>query len=219
MNVAKRKEHRSRLKAAAIRPSVEAVRDEDWKDLVIDLLPSQGDWSEDAYLWLTDNTRRLVELNDGYLEVPPMPTDLHQTVLKALFLAFHLYLDPRGGTVQFAALRLRLRKGKIREPDLLLVKDAKDPRRQNRLWTGADLVLEVVSEDDPDRDRVDKRSDYAKAGIPEYWIVDPQEETIAVLGLRGKKYRAIATYRRGAVAKSATLPGFEVSVDAVFDAR
>jgi Uma2 family endonuclease len=136
-----------------------------------------------------------------------------------LFLALHLYIDPRGGTVQFAPLRLRLRKGKIREPDLLLFKDAQDPRRQNRVWEGADFVLEVLSPDDPDRDRVVKRSEYAAAQIPEYWIADPELETIDVLRLRGQKYRTVATYRRGADAKAVTLVGFSVSVDAVFDAK
>jgi len=203
----------------ATAPSVDALPDEDWKDFLIDVLPSQGSWTEEAYLWLTDNTRRMIELSDGCLEVLPMPTDRHQSVLKLLFLALHLYLDPRGGSVLFAPLRLRLRKGKIREPDLLLVKDANDPRRQNRLWRGADFVLEVLSADRPNRDRKVKRAEYAAAKIPEYWIVDPEEETIEVLSLRGKKYRTVATYRRGMEAKAVTLNEFAIPVDSVFDAK
>ena len=200
-------------------PSVEALPDEDWKNFLFDVLPSQGSWTEDAYLWLTDNTRRMIELSDGYLEVLPMPTDRHQSILILLLLALHQYLDPLGGKVLIAPLRLRLREGKIREPDLLLVKDANDPRRQNRLWTGADFVLEVLSSDRPNRDRKVKRAEYAAAQIPEYWIVDPDEETIEILSLRGKKYRTVATYRRGEDAKAVTLTGFAVSVDTVFDAK
>ena len=82
-----------------------------------------------------------------------------------------------------APLRLRLWREKIREPDLLFLADANDPRRQDAYWTGADLVIEVVSRDDPQRDLVTKRSEYAQAGIPEYWIVDPQTATITVLRL------------------------------------
>ncbi len=84
-----------------------------------------------------------------------------------------------------APLRLRIREGKYREPDLLLVLSAHDPRRQNRFWLGADLVVEIVSPEKPERDLIDKRSDYTEARIPEYWIVNPQEETIqgySVLG-------------------------------------
>ncbi len=73
----------------------------------------------------------------------------------------------------FAPLRLRIREGQFREPDLLLVLDADDSRRQNRYWLGADLVVEVVSPDDPERDTRVKRAEYAEAQIPEYWIAIP----------------------------------------------
>ncbi|MDP9373848.1 MAG: Uma2 family endonuclease, partial [Chloroflexota bacterium] len=53
-------------------------------NLVLELLPLQGQWSEELYLWLTDQTNRLVEFTDGYIEVLPMPTDRHQSIL--LFL-------------------------------------------------------------------------------------------------------------------------------------
>ena len=52
----------------------------------------------------------------------------------------------------FAALRMRIRAGKFREPDLLLLLDRSDPRYQDRYWLGADLMVEVVSPDDPERD-------------------------------------------------------------------
>ena len=118
-----------------------------------------------------------------------------------------------------AALRLRIRSGKFREPDLLLLRDAQDPRRENRFWQGADLVLEVVSPDKPERDLVTKRGDYAEAGIPEYWIVNPQTETITVLRLEGEAYAEHGVFGRGATATSALLEGFAVEVDLVFDAE
>ena len=100
----------------------------------------------------------------------------------------------------------------------MLLLDAKDPRRQNRYWQGADLALEVVSADKPERDLVEKRGDYAEAGIPEYWIVNPETETITVLRLEDAAYVEHGVFARGAEAASALLPGFSVSVDAVFDA-
>ena len=61
-------------------------------------------------------------------------------------------------------------------------------RNQDRFWLGADVVVEVVSPDDPGRDLVVKRADYAEAAIPEYWIVDPRVETVTVLTLAGGAY-------------------------------
>ena len=136
-----------------------------------------------------------------------------------MFLALREFLRPRGGKVLFASLRLQLREGKFREPNLLLLRDANDPRRQNAYWLGADLVLEVVSPDDPERDTRIKVADYAEAGIPEYWIVDPADATVTVLRLAGAAYATLGVFRRGDTATSALLDGFAVAVDAAIDAR
>ena len=186
--------------------------------LLCDVLPPQGAWSDDAYLWLTDHSNRLIEFTDGCIEELPMPTFTHQSVLAFLYDLFRAYLKPRGGVVIFAALRMRVRPGKFREPDLLLLRDRTDRRCQDRYWEGADLVLEVVSPDNPDRDLVEKRADYAEAGIPEYWIADPRDETIRVLSLRDAAYVDHGMYRRGDTATSALLAGFAAEVSAVFDA-
>jgi Uma2 family endonuclease len=186
--------------------------------LSLDQYPRQGEWSEEEYLRLTDYSNRLIEFTDGYVEVLPMPTDHHQSILLFLYEYFIAFLRPLGGKVLVAPLRVRIRTRKFREPDLVLLRDAKDPRRQNRYWQGADLALEVVSDDKPARDLVEKRGDYAEAGIPEYWIVNPETETITVLRLEGDAYAEHGVFGRGAQATSALLPDFGVGVDAVFDA-
>jgi Uma2 family endonuclease len=188
-----------------------------FKKNLLELLPDQGEWTEEQYLWLTDHTNRLVEFTDGCLEVLPMPTDRHQSIVEFLFLMFHTLLKPMGGKVHFAPLRLRIGPNKFREPDILLVRDARDPRRQNRFWTGADLVAEVVSEDKPERDLVQKRNEYAQAGILEYWIVNPQAETITVLTLRRKSYKEYSQVNRGGQVVSALFPDLNLQVNDVFD--
>lgn len=186
--------------------------------LLREVLPPQGAWNEAAYLWLTDQSNRLIELTDGCVEELPMPTATHQAVLLFLYDRFRAYLKPRGGVVMVAALRMRVRAGTFREPDLLLLRDRADPRYQDRYWLGADLVVEVISPDNPDRDLVEKRADYAAAGIPEYWIADPRHETIAVLTLQAGAYVEHGIYERGGAAKSPLLAGFTADVGAVFDA-
>jgi Uma2 family endonuclease len=185
---------------------------------LFDILDRQGSWTEDEYLALTDHTTRLVEFTGGFLELLPMPTDYHQAIVQLLLFAFDSFLKPLGGKVRIAPLRLRIGKGRFREPDLLLLLSASDPRRQNRFWTGADLIVEVVSPDKPERDLVLKRRDYAAAGVAEYWIVNPSNETILVLVQNKKRYRRFGSFARGSVAHSSLLEGFHVGVDQVFDA-
>jgi Uma2 family endonuclease len=203
--------------ATVTKPLIALSSDQEWKEMLEEILPCQGEWSEVEYLVLTDHRNRLVEFTDGFLEVLPMPTAKHQMLLKFLFLAFFHFFEARGGVVLFAPLRLRIRPGKFREPDLLLLLSASDSRGQNRFWEGADVALEVVSEDKPERDLVDKRNDYAEGHVPEYWIVNPQSETITVLQLRGDAYEEVGIYRRGESAPSVLKPDFSIAVAEVFD--
>jgi hypothetical protein len=74
---------------------------QEWKDVLEEILPRQGQWSEEAYLVLTDHRSRLVEFTDGFLEVLPMPTDKHQSVLQFLFLAFFGFVAAARGQGPF----------------------------------------------------------------------------------------------------------------------
>ncbi len=184
----------------------------------LDVDALQGLWTEAQYLRLTDTTNRLIEFTDGQIEVLSMPTDKHQAIIEELLLLLREFIRPRGGVVRSSALRLRVRSGKYREPDLLALRDRNDPRRANQLWQGADLVVEIVSPDNPERDTQEKRRDYAEGGVSEYWIVNPLDDTITVLRLAGEAYVEHGVFGRGATATSVVLPGFAVAVDAVLDA-
>jgi Uma2 family endonuclease len=187
--------------------------------LEVDLAPLQGLWTEQQYLRLTEQTNHLIEFTDGSIEVLPMPTSRHQTILLLLYERFKTAVQTIGGKVLVAPLRLRLRPGKFREPDILLLRSAGDPRYQDAFWLGADLVVEVVSPDRPERDTEEKVRDYAEAGIPEYWIVNPLNETITVLALEEQAYALHGIFHRGQRAISKLLDGFGIEVDEIFDAQ
>jgi Uma2 family endonuclease len=189
----------------------------DWKEVLAEILPPQGKWSDEEYLVLTDHRNRLVEFTDGTLEPLSMPTDNHQMLLQVLFLAFLKYFGAAGGVVHFSPMRVRIRPGKFREPDLLVLMAANDSRRHNRYWDGADVAVEVVSEDKPERDLVDKVADYAEGRIPEYWIVNPQTKTITVLELRDGAYAEAGVYLPGQSARSVLSPDFSVDVTTIFN--
>ena len=187
--------------------------------LTIELASLQGLWTDEMYLRLTQQTNNLIEFTDGDIEALPTPTRKHQRILAFLYELLVALVRPQGGEVLFAALRMQIRPGKFREPDLLLLLDKRDPRNQEEYWLGSDLVLEVVSPDNPERDTVTKRADYAEAGIPEYWIVHPLDETITVLTLIDGSYAEHGLFRRGEHANSRLLSAFVVAVDAVLDAE
>lgn len=180
--------------------------------------PTQGHWSEADYLNL--NLGCLVELSHGRLEFPPVPTLLHQFIVDYLHAQLKVFVQQfAAGAVLFAPVPVWVSPGKYREPDVFYLRPGRirDLRGYPR---GADLVMEVVSGDASGRarDLVAKRDDYAAAGIPEYWIVDPDLHLITVLVLQGNSYLEHGIFGRGTIATSVLLPGFTVNVDAVFAA-
>jgi Uma2 family endonuclease len=183
------------------------------------VFPPQGAWTVEEYLGFTDDTNHLVEFTDGQIEVLEIPTTEHQEILAYLFMLLRQFVNERGlGKVLFAALRVQVGKTKFREPDIVFVHKDHLSYVQERFWTGADLVVEIVSKGAKSRERdlVTKPNDYAAAGISEYWIVDPRERLITVLALDRGQYQLLGAYRPGDQAKSKVLDGFSADVAAVF---
>lgn len=185
---------------------------------VASLYPLQGEWTAEDYLSL--NTNRLIELSDGTLEVLPMPTELHQLIAFYLCnLLCNRNSSTSPGVALLAPFRVRLPSGKFREPDIMFMLHEHAHRRHQRFWEGADLVIEIVSEDDPNRDLIIKRSDYAQAGISEYWIVDPRDRSICILILEpgAREYTQLERYFDGQIAGSTLLDDLRVEVTQVFN--
>ena len=183
------------------------------------LWPDQGQWTDDDYLALTRDSNHLVELSDGTIEVLPMPTTSHQRIIRFLAMSLFTFVSAaKLGEVLFAPLRVRLRAGKFREPDIVFMLSEHADRIGEDLWDGADLVMEVLSDRPKDRKRdlETKRREYAEAGIAEYWLIDPKRRRISVLSLAGRKYILHAEAGAGERITSSLLPGFSVDVDAVF---
>ena len=197
----------------------EATAEPAWE--VATLFPNQGSWSVCDYLELTSSSNRLVEFNHGNVEVLAMPSEEHQLILQFLQFALHAFVAPEKlGTVVPAALRVQTSPSTFREPDIVFMLAANRDRRGNEFWETADLVMEVVSPDAKSRNRdlVEKRKEYAEAGIPEYWIVDPQERSISVLTLQDKTYAEHGVFTEEQSADSVLLDGFSVSVQEVLAA-
>lgn len=185
------------------------------------LFPNQGHWSVDDFVALTNSTNRLVEFQDGCIEVLPAPSEAHQFVVRSLFLLLHAVVSVnQRGEVIFAPIRIRTLSEKYREPDIVMMLAEHRDRRTNEFWNGADLVMEVVS-DDPEsrkRDLITKRTEYAAARIPEYWIVDLEQHQISVLRLQNEQYVEHGIFRKGETAISSLLADFHVDVSTIFAA-
>ena len=183
------------------------------------LFPPQGAWTMEQYFAL--DTNRLVEFSHGRIEVLPLASKSHQLLVLFFFEVLKAYLSHlHPGFVLLVAPHPVLVEGdQLREPDVIVLLSEHAYRSTEKYCEQPDLVVEVVSPDYRKHDFETKRREYAKVGIPEYWIVDPQEERVLVLSLNDNGvYDVRGTYARGQLAQSALLPGFEVSMDAMWQA-
>lgn len=182
---------------------------------IAELFPEQGSWTAEGYLALPTN--RLVEFDHGRVEILPPPTKTHQLIVAFLLDGLKAYVTRRGlgGLVLFAGYPFKIHASLFRVPDVLYMTPEQNVRAGNAFTESAEVVFEVVSPDDPARDYVRKRADYAAAGVAEYWIVDLAEQQVLILRLEGSAYVEHGRFRRGQRAASHRLAGFSVSVDDV----
>lgn len=181
---------------------------------VAELFPPQGQWTEEDYFSLPDSNRYL-ELSEGSLIVPPHPTYTHQQALKRLFVRLNAFVDQRDlGVVLMAPLPVRLWPDKIREPDIFFISKEHQDRIEEQVCGVPDLVIEVASPSTLKTDRMEKFHEYARAGVAEYWLVDPQARTVEVYAL--DEYLLRGKWNPGETATSALLAAFDIEIEEVF---
>ena len=188
-----------------------------------EMLADLGDPPDGTFLTeaqaLTLETEFAFEWIDGRLSYLPMATEIHQRIVLFLYEALRNAARDRGhDPIALVAPFFVRVPNRMREPDVVMLLSKADPRRSNARWDGADVAVEVVSDSDSNRDLRRKRAEYAAAGVPEYWIVDPRpgHRRIAVLTLDGGVYRGDFV-GEGGTAESRLLPGFSLPVADVSD--
>jgi Uma2 family endonuclease len=151
--------------------------------------------SFEEYLSYDDGTENLYELFNGELvEVPP-ESGLNIEIANFLFSVFLPLVGHR--RLRGHGLELEVRgEPRNRYPDLTIIQDEhiEQLRRRNTLrllMASPALVIEIVStgELQRDRDYIAKRSQYQDRAIPEYWIIDPQQNTVLILELTESGYK------------------------------
>jgi Uma2 family endonuclease len=168
---------------------------------------------------LPDDGRRH-ELIDGVHFVTPSPDARHQTIVVTLTVALESFARSRGlGRVFVAPFDVRLSPHDVVEPDLLFISTARGEILTSANVAGApDLVIEVLSPSTRRRDEVLKRDLYEARGVAEYWLIDPEAETVKVLRREGERFgRArLLSLRDGDVLETALLPGLELALSTIF---
>ena len=174
---------------------------------------------EDYLLFPEDGRRH--ELMGGEHYVTPAPTTKHQQASGNLFGLIHAHLrHTKTGRLFSAPTDVVLSDLDVVQPDLLLVSASRVAIITEKHIHGApDLVIEILSETTRKTDEIVKRKLYERYGVAEYWIVDPELETVKVYRLTDQVYMRATELAKeaGDILATPLLPGFQLSLTEIFD--
>ena len=168
------------------------------------------------YLLLPEDKR--YEILDGELFVVAAPSIRHQCVSFNLEVALFQHAKNKGlGRFLHAPSDVILSEENVVQPDILFVrKDRSDVIGEANLKGAPDIVIEILSPRTQSKDLELKRKTYARFGIQEYWIVDPEAETVDILVWSEIGYVTAGTYGRSDSLSSPLLPDLNVPLSQVF---
>ncbi|MCI0697343.1 Uma2 family endonuclease [candidate division KSB1 bacterium] len=179
--------------------------------------PPQDKWTYDDYRRLPDDGWRY-EIIEGELYMSPAAEPIHQEYGGEMFAALRDFGKKRNaGKVYMAPIDVILPGlASPVQPDVLfIVKNRLHIVKKGRIEGAPDIIVEILSPSNWIIDRREKFNIYAKAGVREYWIVNPMVRTIELFVLREGRYELIGKYGVGEAVRSEVLPGFEVNVDEI----
>jgi Uma2 family endonuclease len=158
-----------------------------------------------------------LELIEGEIVVTPSPSPLHQLVVHRLAVLLDRAIVESGlGLVLESPLDVFLAAQNVFQPDLIvLLNDRIRLFGPDMVEDAPSLAIEIISPSSSTYDRVTKRNVYARYGVPEYWLVDPEKQTVTIHSdPRDGRYHTET--ESSDVAVSATIPGLSADLKALF---
>lgn len=157
------------------------------------------------------------ELHEGEVFVTAAPRPAHQSLSMNLARRLEDFIRPGKLGKIFPAVDVYFAEDTTYTPDLVFVANAHADRVVRKYIRGApDLIVEIVSPTTEVRDRGIKFRDYARYGVPEYWILDGARRAAEVYLLQGSSYELTARFEENDTLRSQVLPGLEIPLAEVW---
>lgn len=178
--------------------------------------PEQGKWTYEDYAAISEDGR--YEVVDGVLYMSPAPNVDHQEIIGEIFAYLHGFVRmTKSGKVFISPLDVELSYGNVVQPDILvLLNEHLDRITNSRIIGAPDLVVEVASPSTARHDLHKKHDAYARAGVTEYWIVNPDAHTVELLVLESGSYSSLGLFSGEATLPSVVVVDFPVQVGQFF---
>ena len=180
--------------------------------------PVQGEWTYEDYLRLPDDGRRY-EIIEGVLHVTNAPNMAHQYAVAEIVGEIRRFVkEQRLGIVLPAPFEIHLSEtSRPVLPDVVFIRADKQPELDAPYYEGSpDLIVEVLSPSSVRLDRHIKFDAYERAGVAEYWIVNPRTRSVEIYTLSAGEYALLGEFVGDETLTSKVLPGLSIVVSSLF---
>lgn len=179
--------------------------------------------SYEEFMEIYEKSNTRMEFLNGEIYVMGSPDVDHQNILGNLYVLFKEFLKGKKCKAFIAPFDVLFRKRDIKDPDvlqpdLIVLCDLENSINEKRRYTGTPtLTLEILSISTRSRDMVYKLNTFMTSGVSEYWIVDIDNQRIAIYNFVDCQVEKMEVYKKGEVAKSVYFEGMEADVKLLFD--
>ncbi|MFK7980661.1 MAG: Uma2 family endonuclease [Saprospiraceae bacterium] len=174
------------------------------------------DFTVDDYMALPKNAP--YELLNGKLHYMPSPFRKHQIVSMNLSAALHFHVKKNKlGQVLAAPMDVHFGKKNIVQPDIIFVSKNRKSILKKFVEGAPDFLVEILSYGTKDKDFGEKKALYGKKGVLEYWVIDPDTETVEVFKAHKKTLVTHKKYNQKDTVKSLTIQDFKIAVSDIFE--
>lgn len=199
------------------------MEDPETKNILNEPDYTYGNYSYADYLnWTIED---MVEIIKGRIfKMNAAPKRIHQKVSGIVFVELFQFLKGKTCEVYEAPFDVRLPvKSKRNEdihtvvqPDICVICD-KEKLDEAGCIGAPDLIIEILSKGNNQKELKYKYEVYEEAGVKEYWIIHPDEHTLLIYSLTDGRYRPSRLLTHGDIVTSSVIPGFELNLDEVFN--
>jgi Uma2 family endonuclease len=169
-------------------------------------------WTYSEMVAELPETHQPLELWNGEIVMSPAPHPSHQEIVLNYAQTLKAFASRhRLGKVYVSPVDVVLTQRRVVQPDVIFIGQARLGIVKTFIDGVPDLAMEVISETSWQRDRIQKKALYEQVGLPEYWIIDPDTQTIEVFALVRGVYQLHSRAQGSETARSGLLRGFKVS--------
>ena len=183
-------------------------------------LPAKRRYTYEELVTEMPETNLPCELWDGELIMSPAPSFYHQKVVLRFYRQLYDWVSSRKlGEVVTGPIDMVLSPHRVTQPDVVFISRDRLGIITKTINGPVDLAAEIISLGNRNRDRIEKRDLYEQYGVREYWLIDPEAQTVEVLHLESGRYQLFTRGTPGQKAASKLLPDFEMDIAALFHAE